>query len=65
MAEQEAKPDLLTRLMEYEDGLLDQAATVALFQYLIDSGMAWRLQGSYGRTAQHLIDTGLCRKRLA
>lgn len=30
------------------------------WQTLIDSGLVWRLQGFYGRTAQHLIETGIC-----
>ena len=31
------------------------------FQYLIDSGIVWRLQGMYGRAAQRLIEAGICR----
>jgi hypothetical protein len=30
------------------------------WQYLIDSGDVWKLQGWYGRTATSLIEQGIC-----
>jgi len=30
------------------------------WQYLIDTGLCWKLQGWYGRCAQDLIDAGIC-----
>jgi hypothetical protein len=50
----------ITKLMAFENGELDEQETIELFQELIDSGMAWKLQGFYGRTAKHLIDIGVC-----
>jgi len=47
-------------MMAFEDGTLDTDSTIKLFQGLIDSGLCWQLQGFYGRTAQSLIDAGLC-----
>lgn len=33
---------------------------VEAWQTLIDTGLAWQLQGWFGRTAQDLIDRGVC-----
>lgn len=52
-------PRLINRIIDYENGKLDEDETVSLFQELVDDGLAWQLQGSYGRTAQSLIDAGL------
>ena len=32
----------------------------AAWQHLINTGLAWTLQGWFGRTAQRLIDAGEC-----
>lgn len=47
-------------IIAYENGDLGEDEIIALFQTLIDNGMAWTLQGHYGRTANDLIDAGLC-----
>lgn len=33
---------------------------IEAWQYLIDTGMAWSLQGWFGRTARDLIEQGIC-----
>jgi hypothetical protein len=50
--------DVLGMMMSFENGELDDDQVLELFQHLIDTGLAWQLQGSYGRTARHLIDNG-------
>lgn len=30
------------------------------WQFLIDSGNAWKMEGAIGREAMHLIETGAC-----
>lgn len=52
--------NLCTFVTAFEAGELDQDAVIEGFQAMIDSGIVWRLQGSYGRTAVDLINAGLC-----
>jgi hypothetical protein len=52
--------DTVGFIMAYEGGELDDEATVEGFQHLIDDGLVWRLQGTYGRMAVRLIEQGFC-----
>jgi len=54
------KYDVVGTIIAFEDGELDEEHTTELFQHLIDSGMAWTLQGSYGREALRLVEAGHC-----
>ena len=54
--------DLVTQIIEYESGELNETQTVHLFADLIKTGRAWKLQGSYGRTAQAFINQGIIDK---
>lgn len=49
----------IDKLIAFENGELDEDEVNELFQQLVDSGLAWRLQGFYGRTAHDLIEAGL------
>ena len=39
-----------------------QEQVIEAWQYLIDTGLAWKLQGWFGRTASHLIGEGICQE---
>ena len=63
-ATQEPKPmDQLGMMMDWEAGELDEEATIELFQNLLDTGLAWSLQGCYGRMAARLIEAGHCHRK--
>lgn len=57
---QQRRYDEVAAMIAWEQGELDADEVVELFQHLIDSGVVWSLQGTYGRTAQRLLDLGLC-----
>jgi hypothetical protein len=52
--------DQFDMMMAWEAGELSDEDTVVLFQQLIDSGMAWQLQGCYGRMANAFIQAEVC-----
>ena len=60
----EDKKDVVDKIIKYEQGNMTNEETIKFFQELIDSGMAWKLQGWFGRQAMFLIEQGLCRKRV-
>lgn len=51
------------KMIAYEAGELHFDDTIDFFQELIDSGLVWQLQGSYGRMANSLIENGYCVQR--
>lgn len=55
--------DRLSKIIDWESGLLTDEETIEFFQELIDDSTAWCLQGCYGRTASYLIEAGFCHKR--
>lgn len=46
-------------IIDFENGDISVEMTLELFSYLIKSGLAWQLQGSYGRSAMGLIDSNI------
>lgn len=50
--------DLVSKIMAFESGELDDKGIIELFSELVKNGMAWTLQGSYGRSARSLIENG-------
>lgn len=51
--------DIVNTIVAFESGELSEENTIKLFQKLVDTGLAWKLQGSYGRTAKYLIEEGI------
>lgn len=50
-------------IIDYEQGELEAGQVVELFAELIKTGLAWQLQGSYGRTAKAMMDSGVINSR--
>ena len=43
----------------------DEEKIIEAWQYLIDTGLAFKLQGWFGRTAINLIEQGICKNQQA
>lgn len=55
--------DLVSQIMSFESGELDDKGMLNLFSELVKTGKAWSLQGSYGRSATQLIESGYLSKK--
>jgi len=55
--------DLVDKIIAYESGEMNDHDTIEFFAELVKSGMAWTLQGSYGRTAIALINAGYINRK--
>ena len=51
---------IIEDFVEIPHNVDEYTAHVIAWQYLIDTGACWTLQGWYGRTAQSLIERGIC-----
>jgi len=56
--------NLVDKIMAWEgDGIdYDTPEEYDFFQYLINTGQCWTLQGCYGRRATQLIESGKCHR---
>lgn len=62
MAEEVARLPMSTigsKLVDFELGLLDEDEELDLLQDLVDTGLAWKLQGYYGRVCSKLLQEGI------
>jgi hypothetical protein len=50
--------DVTGNIIAYEEGKLDNEDILTLFVHLLNSGLAWKLQGHYGRAAKGLVESG-------
>lgn len=62
MADKAQAFDVVGFIISYESGEYSEEYLIEGFQHLIDTGMAWTLQGHYGRTAAAFIEAGICHK---
>ena len=54
--------DVLAFVIDFEGGDISEERLIEGFQHLIDTGLAWTLQGHYGRMAMALLKQGCCTK---
>jgi hypothetical protein len=52
-------PSLAVGIAEGYESAESEEQVIEAWQFLVDSGLAWRLQGWFGRTATDMIDQGL------
>lgn len=50
--------NIVTTLIGLDEGTLTEDQEIELFQHLVDTGLAWQLQGRIGRQAADMIEAG-------
>ena len=58
IGEQGYPTQLFGKIVAWEQNQLPESETLALFQELVDSGLAWKSTGAVSRTASMLIRDG-------
>ena len=51
--------DAIAIIEDIDDGVYSEEEYLEAWQLLVDTGIAWTLQGFYGRQAHALIENGL------
>jgi len=54
---------LVDKVIAYESGEMGDNQTLEFFSELVKNGMAWTLQGHYGRMASQLINQGFLNRK--
>ena len=54
--------DMTGAIIEFEQGELSPEDTLRLCGHLVATGVAWQVQGAYGRAAARLIEGGYLSK---
>jgi hypothetical protein len=50
---------LLDKILKYESGEMEHEESIEMFQELLNSGLIFKLQGTYQRTASRLLQMEL------
>lgn len=50
---------MYTNIMAWENGEMSEVDEIKFFSELIATGMAWQLQGCYGRAAMSFMENGI------
>lgn len=53
-------PYIAVSIVEGFEEVETEEEVIDAWQYLIDTGIVWQLQGSMGRMAADLIESGIC-----
>jgi hypothetical protein len=51
--------NLVDKMMAWESDEMSETEAIAFFQELVNTGIVWMLQGSYGRQAMRFLEAGL------
>lgn len=52
--------NLVTKIIDFENGeMTSEEEAIDFFQFLVNTGLAWKFQGTYGRTARDLLAAGI------